>query len=124
MNLNAEPSIAMRLMTMGGALALATIFVALLVAAPSASAQQPAICDRYPNLPQCQGPTDDEGTTDDGLNNPGPAGSGEAAGGLPFTGYPMTFLILLLLALLLLGLAIRVYLAARDRVAGNRQNAA
>ena len=116
-------------MTMAGALALATVCVAMLVAAPSASAQQPAICDRYPNLPQCQGPTgvegptDDAGPTDDGVN-PGPAGTGDAAGDLPFTGYPMTFLILILLALLLLGLAIRAYLAARDRVAGNRQNAA
>ena len=113
--------------------------------AGTASAQQPAICDQYPQLPQCEQPTggggggdlDDDGALDDdgdldegqgpaGEEGAGPgglpgaggpaAGTGAGADGeLPFTGYPLTPLVLLLLVLLLAGLAVRGYIAARER---------
>jgi hypothetical protein len=83
-------------------------------------------CEEYPNAPGCDtGPTDNSGGNpgDDGTTDAaGPtADAGAADGGsLPFTGYPLTALILLLLILLLVGLALRAYLAVRDRVAGDR----
>jgi len=112
--------------------ALAVAFLAtlaiLVASAPQASAQLPSICDQYPDLPQCQGPTGTTGTTGPtgttGTTGPvGPTAGVDAGatGALPFTGYPVTALILLLLILLLTGLAIRGYLAARDRLPRNRQ---
>ncbi len=127
-------------LTVGAAFALAAAL------AGSAAAQQPAVCDQYPQLPQCQQPT----AGGDGLQIPGPsdqddedrgpiesaggpspgdggggplAGAGgpvadvgdDARGELPFTGYPLTPLILLFLVLLAAGLAIRAYIAARER---------
>jgi len=96
--------------------------------AQSASAQGPGseFCEEYPSAPGCgeTGPTTDEGGTTDDSGTPdvaGIAGAGSAGGGeLPFTGYPLTALILLLLILLLIGLAIRGYLAVRERIASDR----
>ena len=85
------------------------------VVAEQANAGLPAICDQYPNLPECE-----ENVTPPGEqpgDEGGPTAEQGAAGELPFTGYPLTPLILLLLALLLAGLAIRTYLAVRDRLA-------
>jgi hypothetical protein len=138
-----------------GLLAVAAIAAALALTAlvaDSASAQQPAICDQYPQLPQCDdnsggggggggGDTDpfDEGSgsssgdeTTSAFPAPGipgagggpTAGPGGGTGGeLPFTGYPLTPLLLILLLLLLAGLLIRAYLAARERWQLRRQGA-
>ncbi|MGH2950967.1 MAG: hypothetical protein ACRDKX_02850 [Solirubrobacterales bacterium] len=124
------------------ALAAAAAVLALsAVLAASASAQQPAICEQYPQLPECQGngvvvpegpnnpdnqfnpnqgPDGDESIPGVPISFPGDggpsAGPGAGAGGaLPFTGYPLTPLLLLLLILLAAGLLIRGYLAARER---------
>lgn len=123
--------------TLGGVIVLAIAVLGAVFAA-SASAQTPAVCDQYPDLPQCtdsgggggdtdsgdDGLNDDDGTDDEGA--PGVVGDGGGTtsgptgtigkGELPFTGYPLTPLILLLLLLLLLGLAIRGYLAIRERL--------
>ena len=62
-----------------------------------ASAQLPAICDDYPNLDICIGPTDeaedngDQGPGVDGGKSPS-ADNGDGSGTLPFTGYPLTSL--------------------------------
>lgn len=112
--------------------ALAVAFFAALAASSvgtqTASAGQPPICSEYPDLPQCeegggnggenpnppQEEPDDEGGAGGG---PGAGPTGDAGGGeLPFTGYPLTSLMLLLLILLATGLAIRSYLAVRDRL--------
>jgi hypothetical protein len=99
--------------------------------AERASAQGPGsdFCEEYPDAPGCVAPTgptgptgttDDTGPTDDAgpsANAPGGGGDGDGDGNLPFTGYPLTALILLLLVLLLAGLALRAYLAVRDRLA-------
>lgn len=121
-------------LTILAALAIA-FFAALAVSSagtPIASAGQPPICDEYPDLPQC---AEDEPGDDDrepredagpgGGGGAGPAGptgdAGDGDGELPFTGYPLTSLLLLLLALLAAGLAVRSYLAARNRLrSGNR----
>jgi hypothetical protein len=104
-------------------LAVAATFAFSAATADPASAQVPAICDEYPGLPQCEGPTagggDAPGNQGGGGENalPGSGGAtGEADGTLPFTGYPLTPLLLLLLVLLATGLTIRAYLAIRDRV--------
>ena len=89
--------------------------------ASTASAQsQPPVCAEYPDLPECQEPTGEEGAADDGAPGAGggPTADSGAGGNLPFTGYPVTGLVFLLVALLLVGLAIRSYLAIRDRIAG------
>lgn len=102
------------------------LFAALVIAAvaPSlAEAGTPAICDDYPDLPICdEGPGgggggDDDGGPggDDGGAGPTAGGDGDGDGSLPFTGYPITDLLLLLALLLVAGLAIRAYLAIRDR---------
>jgi hypothetical protein len=110
---------------------IATLALSAL-AAPSASAQGPGseFCDEYPSAPGCEtgptGDTGDAGETGDagtsGMPDAGPTAGIGAPGGseLPFTGYPLTALILLLLILLLLGLAIRAYLAVRDRIVSDR----
>ncbi|MGH2954141.1 MAG: hypothetical protein ACRDK9_08995 [Solirubrobacterales bacterium] len=127
-----------------GFLALAGAAVALALGAAladSAAAQQPAICDQYPQLPQCggsegaggggggdegnpldqgQSPASDEGAGAGPGAFPGAGGPTAGAGGgtggeLPFTGYPLTPLLLILLILLAAGLMIRTYLGARDR---------
>jgi hypothetical protein len=108
--------------------ALAFAGAAALIAsnASQASAGVPAICEQYPDLPQCEAPTDGGGSnptgSDDGTapvaDEGGPTAGVGTGGDLPFTGYPLTALILLLLALLLAGLALRTYLAARDRLGG------
>ena len=97
-------------------IALLVGMFAFAVVPATAAAQSPAICDEYPNLPECV--EDDRNDRDDDNGGPGAAGpSGEAnAGGeLPFTGYPLNPLILILLVLLALGLATRMYVAIRDR---------
>lgn len=108
-----------------GVAALGVVAAGMLAAEP-ASAQLPAICDQYPQNPNCDGDIGPTGGSD--VSTPpgsiGPtgtlgatAGVGEGAGAeLPFTGYPLSALILLLLLLLLIGLAIRAYLAIRDRI--------
>jgi hypothetical protein len=108
--------------------ALAAMAIAA-VAADRASAE-PAICSEYPGLSQCEQPATGGGDTGGGPNPadgggaqspiPGAGGASAAAGGgasgaLPFTGYPLTPAILLLLALLVAGLAIRGYVALRER---------
>jgi hypothetical protein len=105
---------------------------ALLIAAVAAdrASAEPAICSEYPGLTQCEQPTTGGGDTGGGLNpadgggavsppipgagGPSAAGGG-ASGALPFTGYPLTPVILLFLALLVAGLAIRGYVALRER---------
>jgi hypothetical protein len=110
------------------ALVLAGMTLLLAVNASSASAQLPAICQQYPDLPQCQEPTGPTGPTGAGPTGPtgigpttdeGPTAGVTTGGELPFTGYPLTGLILLLLVLLLAGLAIRTYLAVRGRITGS-----
>ncbi|HEY8467047.1 MAG TPA: hypothetical protein VIL04_09610 [Solirubrobacterales bacterium] len=117
--------------------AVAALIGALALALPLATDAQaqslPPICQQYPNLPECQeGPDEDEGDDtptppgDDeeepdqtGLTPPGigPTGDAGAAGKLPFTGYPLTGALLAFLILLASGLALRAYLATRDRLA-------
>lgn len=115
-----------RLLTAMGVLAALLAAAAMaVVATPQAAAQQPAICDQYPNLPQCEDDVDDEGDEGDrdevdevaagGGPSAGAFGGGDG-GELPFTGYPLNALILLLLALLTLGLATRAYVAVRERL--------
>ena len=102
---------------------LIAMFVACvsLAAASPAQAQQPAVCDEYPDLPICTDPGGGGGDNPDGDDGAGPGvgsgGSGDGDGSLPFTGYPLTGLILLLLALLALGLAMRGAVAIRERLA-------
>jgi hypothetical protein len=116
-------------LTLGAVVAVAAaLFAALglgLIATERASAQGPGseFCEEYPSIPGCEtGPTGDTGPTGTtgttGIQAP-TAGSVDAGGTLPFTGYPLTALILLLLILLLIGLAIRAYLAVRDRISGD-----
>ena len=65
--------------------------------------------DLLPDGGECENPPCDGGA--------GPsAGAGDDGGGnLPFTGYPLSTLILILAALLIAGLAVRSYIAVRDR---------
>jgi len=120
--------------------ALAVLAFGALIA-ERAAAQDAAICDQYPGLPQCdqanggsggdQGPIGgDEGLTGGdqspsagstvngipGAGGPTAAIAGSAKGELPFTGYPLTPAILIFLLLLIAGLTIRASLAIRDRV--------
>ncbi len=99
------------------ALALACGFG--LIQANTASAQLPAICEQYPDLDICIGPTDN--AQDDGDFGPGAGngGNGDSNGTLPFTGYPMNALMLLLVALLAAGLGTRGYVAVRERAQRN-----
>lgn len=87
-----------------------------------AQAQQPAICEDYPDLPVCDEGDDGNNPDDEDDNDedqgPTTGGGGDADGSLPFTGYPITDLLLLLAALLATGLAIRAYLAIRQRAGG------
>jgi hypothetical protein len=103
-------------------LALVAALVAIALLPDSASAQS-AFCQQYPDDPACLGdvgPGGGNGAFDPGVGfGPGVGagdGSGDGAGNLPFTGYPITPLLLLLLILLLIGLALRTYLAVRDRL--------
>lgn len=109
-----------------GLLAVLALLLGLslsLLGPPTASAQLPAVCEQYPDLPGCVDPDDDGDANDENDEDAGPAaGAGGPSGGdgdgsLPFTGYPLTSLILLLLALLAIGLAIRLSLAIRGRLA-------
>lgn len=127
------------------AAALIALFAALALASTSPStaiAGEPAICDQYPDLPQCEkggngggtfcdrnpdSPRCDEGVPGGRGPDSGGAGpSGDASNGeLPFTGYPLTPLLLLLVILLAAGLTIRSYLAARDGLrSGHRPGSA
>ncbi len=106
------------------AFSLAFAFSAIL--AQSASAQGPgsALCDRYPELPQCQDDDGDDDGDDDDKNPSGGGGNPSTdddgpSGNLPFTGYPLGALTLLLVLLLVAGLTLRAYLAVRDRIAGD-----
>lgn len=93
--------------------------VLLLLPPSQASAGVPAICEEYPNLPQCEEGGGGGGGNEDPDEDAGGAGpTGDADGELPFTGYPLTSLLLLLLALLVAGLTLRAYLAIRGRARG------
>ena len=113
----------MRVVVVAALVALTALAALAAVRAAPASAQLPAVCQQYPNLPQCQDPIDidEPGTPPDGTAVPGAPGTAPTAaaapGTLPFTGYPITPLLLLLLVLLIAGLTLRAYLAVRDRVA-------
>lgn len=109
-------------------LAATAAFILLMLAyggysATTAQAQGlPAICDQYPDLPQCQvdpdpDPDPNPNPPDIGPNAGGDGdGTGAAAGSeLPFTGFPITPLVLILILLLLAGLTLRAYLAMRER---------
>ena len=102
------------------------------VVAEDASAQGPGseFCEEYPDIPGCAAdpvPTATEPAEPAEPAEPPAAPPATTAAAptvevdtgdeLPFTGYPLTALILLLLILLLVGLAIRAYLAIRERVA-------
>lgn len=97
--------------------ALAGFMAISAIVADQANAGVPAICDQYPDLPECQEPVPGPGPSPGPGPDGGPTADAGVTGELPFTGYPLTPLILLLLALLLAGLAIRTYLAVRDRLA-------
>jgi hypothetical protein len=106
----------------------------ILFGTPTASSAS-AVCDQYPDLPQCTMPA--TGSGGDSAGEPGgddaatgasagiPGGSGPGggsaepgkAGELPFTGYPVSPLAAVILALLGAGIAIRSYLALRHRFA-------
>jgi|HigsolmetaAR202D_1030399.scaffolds.fasta_scaffold13484_2 hypothetical protein len=117
------------------AFAVAALVGALAIALPLASDAQaqslPPICQQYPNLPECDTspdeddnptPPDDEESPDQAGPVPpgsGPTGKAGAAGKLPFTGYPLTGALLAFLILLAAGLALRAYLATRDRLASH-----
>jgi len=94
---------------------LAGVFMTA-VSPATATAQSPAICEQYPNLPQCQEDESDDDDDEHGIPGPSAGGGSAAAGELPFTGYPLNPLILLFLSLLALGLATRSYLAIRERL--------
>ena len=106
---------------------LAALAVAAVLLLPQAAqAQLPAICDQYPDLPQCEeggggggggdeNPSGDEGPGGGSGNLPSGEADAGAQGDLPFTGYPMTAILLLMLALLVMGLIIRSVVAIRDR---------
>jgi len=119
-------------LTRGAVLGAVAAVLALsfgLLTAETASAQGPGseFCEEYPDFPGCEtGPTGSTGTTGPtgvegptGAGGPSAGADANAAGTLPFTGYPLTALILLLLILLLVGIAIRAYLAVRDRIGGD-----
>jgi hypothetical protein len=109
------------LLALAGAVAALGIS-ALTAQQASAQALGSEFCDEYPNAPGCQDTGPDDGTganpdDDEAATAAGPSADDGATGGsLPFTGYPLTALILLLLVLLVTGLAIRTYLAIRDRI--------
>lgn len=129
-----------RLAAFASALVLVVGGAALFSPVASAQLFKPAICNQYPDLPQCQdtGPTNNNGhhhhhhhgngPTNDNGNGPtnnlgnGPSANAGNSGTLPFTGYPLTPLILLLLILLLIGLTIRAYIAVRDRLDGSTRS--
>ncbi len=112
----------------------ASIAALILVAGSAAPAAGSAVCDQYPDLPQCSptqvggGGTGTETTgADGGASVSGSIpGGGDGDGGasaeagkaadLPFTGYPLSPLVAVLLALLAAGIAIRVFLAIRRRL--------
>jgi hypothetical protein len=106
-----------RITVLAVAAMLVSVFALSAIAASDASASEPAICTQYPDLPQCQPDATDPPVAADPTAGPS---ADVAADNLPFTGYPLTALILLLLTLLLVGLAIRAYLAVRDRIASDR----
>ena len=117
----------------------------ILFAAPNAAASS-AVCDQYPDIPQCAAPATGQGGTAaqpgggdgtgesvltsggsppaaEGAATAGSSGGPGKAGDLPFTGYPLSPLVAVLLAALAAGLAIRIYLAVRRRfvpTAGDR----
>jgi hypothetical protein len=111
-------SISLRRMAVGAIVAALLGAVLSFAWAAAASAQQPAICEQYPQLPICVGPGGGDGEDDDAVPGglgAGGASAGDAGGNLPFTGFPITDLILLLVALLLAGLGIRAAQTLRQR---------
>ncbi len=106
----------MLILALAAALVAALAFTAATASIASAQGSGSDLCAEYPDLPGC---ADDPSANPDPAVADGPSAT-VAGDDLPFTGYPLTALILLLLALLLVGLAIRGYLAVRERTAGNR----
>ena len=108
----------------------------MLFAAPTAFADS-AVCEQYPDIPQCAAPA--TGGGGDTTADPGGGGGSEATGGsaaipdgsgaagasadagpgktadLPFTGYPLSPLVAILLVALAAGIGIRAYLALRGK---------
>lgn len=103
------------------ALLVPLLAVSALVFAATASAQDPDICEQYPNLPQCTEPDDDGGDDDQAGAGAGGGGGGVPGanaglgGELPFTGYPLSPLLLACLALLAAGVALRTGMAIQER---------
>ena len=124
---------------------LAAVGAVIVIGPTSAFATSSAVCEQYPDLPQCEsgaGSSDGTGSPSTGTGGAsGPAGgagggaagypadgaaipgfgdpatgSAGAVGELPFTGYPLTPLVLFLLVLLAGGLTARAYLATRGRL--------
>jgi hypothetical protein len=116
------------------ALAAVCALLAMSAVATQSASADPAICDQYASIPQCDQATGGGGTenpvgsgTDASAPGgiPGTAGpsadlAGGASGELPFTGYPLTPLVLILLLLLIAGLTARAGVAIRDRLAAGR----
>jgi hypothetical protein len=112
----------------------------MLIAPAAAGAVSSAVCDQYPDVPQCQGdggasgggnPGGEPGDAAGGGGDQGseatpdaPASAGsipgagaatgasDSAGELPFTGYPLSPLVMAMLILLAAALTIRILLAA------------
>ena len=107
----------------GAFLALLVGLFALATAAPASAQDLPAICDEYPELPECEVRPDPPDPDPDPPEGPtADDGDGDGDGELPFTGYPLTGLILLFLILLAIGLAIRAGTAIRERIARGPSN--
>jgi hypothetical protein len=120
------------------AASLAIAGAVMLVAPAGSWAGSSAVCEQYPDLPQCAAP--DAGTGGEPAGSPaagggaGPTpdepaggsipGAGDAtgasgsAGNLPFTGYPLSPLVMLVLGLLAAGLLLRAAVALRDGLDG------
>lgn len=71
--------------------------------------------DLLPDGGECENPPCDGGPGDGSGPSAGSGAGDDGGGNLPFTGYPLSTLILILALLLIAGLAVRSYIAVRDR---------
>lgn len=112
-------------LALGGALVTALALGTINTPIATAGSTSP-ICQQYPDLPQCGtapavAAAAENPNRDAPLDRAGPSAEQAAVTGtLPFTGYPLNALILLLLLMLVAGLALRGYLALRDRLVTHR----